>query len=64
MVKEILTIGHALSYDSADALALALCHAHSERYDRRKIVQCLSSFLICLYLVFGSHHRTFFLSVA
>lgn len=29
MVREILRIGHVLSPDSADALALALCHAHT-----------------------------------
>jgi len=33
MVKEILTIGHSLSSDSADALALALCHAHTRKFD-------------------------------
>jgi len=33
MVKEILTIGHPLSPDSADALALALCHAHTRKFD-------------------------------
>jgi len=33
MVKEILTIGHTLSSDSADALALALCHAHTRKFD-------------------------------
>ncbi len=33
MVKEILAIGHSLSPDSADALALALCHAHTRRFD-------------------------------
>jgi crossover junction endodeoxyribonuclease RuvC len=35
MVREILTIGHPLSYDSADALALALCHANSSRFYSR-----------------------------
>ncbi|MFO0752580.1 MAG: crossover junction endodeoxyribonuclease RuvC [Thermodesulfovibrionales bacterium] len=32
MVREILLIGHTLSPDSADALALALCHAHTVRF--------------------------------
>lgn len=32
MVKEILAIGHPLSSDSADALALALCHAHTGNF--------------------------------
>jgi crossover junction endodeoxyribonuclease RuvC len=32
MVKEILAIGHPLSPDSADALALALCHAHTGNF--------------------------------
>jgi crossover junction endodeoxyribonuclease RuvC len=32
MVKEILAIGHSLSPDSADALALALCHAHTRTF--------------------------------
>lgn len=31
MVREILKIPHHLSPDSADALALALCHAHSRQ---------------------------------
>jgi crossover junction endodeoxyribonuclease RuvC len=30
MVRQILRITHALSPDSADALALALCHAHTK----------------------------------
>jgi crossover junction endodeoxyribonuclease RuvC len=30
MVRRILRIAHALSADSADALALALCHAHTK----------------------------------
>ena len=33
MVQEILAIGHPLSPDSADALALALCHAHTGKFD-------------------------------
>ncbi len=32
MVQEILTIRHPLSADSADALALALCHAHTGKF--------------------------------
>ncbi|MBZ0156649.1 MAG: crossover junction endodeoxyribonuclease RuvC [Alphaproteobacteria bacterium] len=35
MVREILRIGHSLSPDSADALALALCHAHSTQFAAR-----------------------------
>ncbi len=34
MVRQILSIGHSLSPDSADALALALCHAHTMKFDR------------------------------
>jgi crossover junction endodeoxyribonuclease RuvC len=33
MVKGILGIDHALSSDSADALALALCHGNRSRWD-------------------------------
>src|SRR5512139_299066 len=33
MVRGILGIGHALSPDSADALALALCHGNRSRWD-------------------------------
>ncbi|HEX8949859.1 MAG TPA: crossover junction endodeoxyribonuclease RuvC [Dissulfurispiraceae bacterium] len=36
MVKEILGIRHTLSPDSADALALALCHANSMSMERMK----------------------------
>jgi crossover junction endodeoxyribonuclease RuvC len=32
MVREILKIDRALSPDSADALALALCHAHTKQF--------------------------------
>jgi len=32
MVRAILAIGHPLSPDSADALALALCHANTVRF--------------------------------
>jgi crossover junction endodeoxyribonuclease RuvC len=32
MVKAILAIGHPLSPDSADALALALCHANTVNF--------------------------------
>lgn len=32
MVREILKINHALSPDSADALALALCHANTKKH--------------------------------
>jgi crossover junction endodeoxyribonuclease RuvC len=35
MVREILNIKHSLSSDSADALALAICHANSKQYDQR-----------------------------
>lgn len=35
MVREILSIGHSLSSDSADALALALCHAHTRKFGNR-----------------------------
>lgn len=35
MVKRILAIQHPLSADSADALALALCHAHSSKLNSR-----------------------------
>ncbi len=31
MVREILRIGHTLSPDSADALALAICHANTRK---------------------------------
>ncbi len=32
MVREILGINHALSQDSADAIALALCHINTQKY--------------------------------
>jgi crossover junction endodeoxyribonuclease RuvC len=32
MVREILGISHTLSSDSADALALAICHANTNKY--------------------------------
>ncbi|MBF0506923.1 MAG: crossover junction endodeoxyribonuclease RuvC [Nitrospirae bacterium] len=35
MVKQILSIGHSLSSDSADALALALCHANTMKFGER-----------------------------
>lgn len=35
MVREILNIKHSLSPDSADALALAICHANSRQFDQR-----------------------------
>lgn len=35
MVKQILSIGHSLSPDSADALALALCHANTIKFGER-----------------------------
>lgn len=35
MVREILKIDRALSPDSADALALALCHAHTKQFTQQ-----------------------------
>ncbi|MFZ6007308.1 MAG: crossover junction endodeoxyribonuclease RuvC [Nitrospirota bacterium] len=35
MVREILNIKHSLSPDSADALALAICHANTRQFDLR-----------------------------
>lgn len=37
MVQEILKIKNSLSPDSADALAVALCHAHTRQYSEKGI---------------------------